>query len=251
MPTGIDSCIITIIIILIKQLSVSSKSKIFNMSKITRAQNSCAFDREYSHNGILYYVDIDIAIVNQLSNCESVYSSELKRKIEGSLGRKVPFPTFSAHIKRMLKENILQKNDTQQRGKISVSYAMTEDARKLNQLRLLRTDPQYELFKKIYGHLLFCDIKHPSCFCTASIGTKDLDKLLSDIHATRNDLIIECMRKGEKEVFEIETEDRDIKPLPYSVTIKYKPISQVRISTVVNYSIDYKENRYKISTLHR
>ena len=120
MPTGIDSCIITIIIILIKQLSVSSKSKIFNMSKITRAQNSCAFDREYSHNGILYYVDIDIAIVNQLSNCESVYSSELKRKIEGSLGRKLPFPTLSAHIKRMLKENILQKNDTQQRGKISV-----------------------------------------------------------------------------------------------------------------------------------
>jgi hypothetical protein len=100
------------------------------------------------HNGIKYSGDIDIAIVNQLSDCESLYSSELKRKIEESLRRKVPPSTFSIHIKRMLEEKILEKNDTLQRGKESVSYAMTEDAKKLNQLRLLRTDPKYDQFKK-------------------------------------------------------------------------------------------------------
>jgi hypothetical protein len=70
------------------------------MSKITRAQNSCAFDKECSHNGKKYDVDIDIAIVNHLCNCESVYSSELRRKAEESLGRKVPFSTFSIHLHR-------------------------------------------------------------------------------------------------------------------------------------------------------
>jgi hypothetical protein len=151
----------------------------------------------------------------------------------------------------MLKEKILERNDTLQRGTKSVFYAMTDDAKKLNQLRLLRTDAKYEIFKKIYAHLLVCNIEHPSCFATASIGRNDLDKLLSDINATRSDLIIECVRKGEKEFFEFVPADPDIKRLPYSVTIEYKPISQVRISTVVNYSMNYKDNRYKTWTSHR
>ena len=206
--------------------------------------------KEYSHNGIKYYADIDIAIVNQLSNCESVYSSELRRTIEESLGRKVPFSTFSIHIKRMLKENILQKNDTLQRGKKSVSYAMTEVARKLNQLRLLRTDPQYDQFKKIYAYLLSCSIEHPSFLCKASIGTMDLDKLLSDIDATRNDLNIESVRKCKKEYFFDATSDPDMKPLPYSVVIEYQPVSAVRISKVINYSLNCKQNKYKISSMY-
>jgi hypothetical protein len=121
----------------------------------------------------------------------------------------------------------------------------------LKQLRLLRTDPKYDLFKKIYAHLLICNIEHTSCFATASIGTNDLDQLLSDINATRNDLIIECVRKREKEAFEFVPADPDIKRLPYSVTIEHKPISQVRISTVVNYSMNYNGIRYKTWTSHR
>jgi hypothetical protein len=151
----------------------------------------------------------------------------------------------------MLDERILKKNDTQQRGKISVFYAITEYAKKLKLLRLLRTDPKHDLFKKIYTFLVFFSIYHPSCICTANFSINNLDKLLSDINATRNDLVREFVKRREKEAFENVTTDPDVKPLPHSVIIEYKPISQVRISEIINYAVNYKNNKYIISTSYQ
>ena len=46
-----------------------------------------------------YDSKIDNAIYNHLSRSESLGSTEMKSKLEGSLGRKISYDTYSTHIK--------------------------------------------------------------------------------------------------------------------------------------------------------
>ena len=175
---------------------------------------------------------IDVAIINSAS--ELITSGDLKRKIETSLGRSVKERNYFAHLKKMVKENILTRKDSGERGKRAVFYLLTEEAKKRKQLKLLRTDPDYNKFSQIYGNLLIRAIIEPGHYGCIYSG---LNQLLSDIHANRRDLVI---IRIEKKYSDIKSHiriigHRELSILPETLVIHYQPINNVKITETVTY----------------
>jgi DNA-binding HxlR family transcriptional regulator len=188
-----------------------------------------------STNGLKYDKRIDVAIINELNNnCESISSSDLKRRIERILNHQINSRTYSDHLKRMLKENLLYRHDTGDRGKTAVFYSLTKESKRKKQLKLLSTDPQYGSFKKIYANLFFKAITEPEIY---SGTNSNLDQLLSDINASRKDLKIDHIKKeyfnGNSYIKNVNEPEKRI--LPIALVIYYKPISNVNITETTIY----------------
>lgn len=66
-------------------------------------------------------INIDKAIIHELSKTHSISSGDLKSLVEKSLGRIISSITFSVHIKNMLQEGELEKNDTGRGQKVFYS----------------------------------------------------------------------------------------------------------------------------------
>jgi hypothetical protein len=107
-----------------------------------------------AENGLTYDTAIDIAIISELSVCDSLSSAELKRRIEKTLDRSIFPKTYYNHLKMLVSDNLLNRDDSAGIGKL-VFYSLTEEAKKRKPLRLLRMDPDYRLSKHMYYHLLF------------------------------------------------------------------------------------------------
>jgi hypothetical protein len=101
-----------------------------------------------------YDTAIDIAIISELSVCDSLSSAELERRIEKTLDRSIFPKTYYNHLKMLVSDNLLKRDDSAGIGKL-VFYSLTEEAKKRKPSRLLRTDPDYRLTKHMYYHLLF------------------------------------------------------------------------------------------------
>jgi DNA-binding transcriptional ArsR family regulator len=159
-------------------------------------------------------------------------SGELKKRVEKILdGVTISPSTFSHHIKKMLSQNELIKCDTGKRGKKSVFYSLTEEAKKRRQLRLLRLDKKQMLFKEIYANLFLRGIAEGETYAAAS-----LNEILSDIHATSKDLVIDRIEeKVESEYNDSEPLNKQEKISPLFLIVHYKPISGVRIIESTNY----------------
>lgn len=108
-----------------------------------------------AENGLDYDREIDVAIFTVLSSSSVVSSGELKRKIEGILNRRINRQTFYNHLKMLVKDSLLNKQDSGERGKQSVFYSLTDETKRRKKLHLLRTDSDYGLVKHLYAHLLF------------------------------------------------------------------------------------------------
>jgi hypothetical protein len=120
--------------------------------------------RSPADNGLNYDIAIDAAIMDEVSRTRrgfgSFSSAGLKKKIEKTLHRNIFPKTYYNHLKMLVSDNLLSRDDSAGIGK-QVFYLFTEEARKRKQLRLLRTDPNYVLIKHMYYHLLFqCIIKN-------------------------------------------------------------------------------------------
>ena len=96
-------------------------------------------------------INIDKAIILELSKTHSISSGDLKSLVEKSVGRIISSITFSVHIKNMLQEGELEKNDTGRGQK--VFYSITEGLKRQLRLNLHRLEPQHTLFRKIYERL--------------------------------------------------------------------------------------------------
>jgi hypothetical protein len=107
-----------------------------------------------AENGLKYDNAIDIAIIDDLSVFGSLSSAALKRRIERTLNRGIFPKTYYNHLKMLVGDNLLNKDDSAGIGKL-VFYSLTEEAKKRKPLKLLRTDPDYGLMKGMYYHLLF------------------------------------------------------------------------------------------------
>jgi DNA-binding PadR family transcriptional regulator len=106
-------------------------------------------------NGLNYDKDIDSAIFSELSYSDTVGSGELKRRIESVLHRTVNRRTYYNHLRTLSDDGLLDKKDTGVRGKQSVFYSLSPDAKRRKRLHLLRTDRRYDMAKHGYANLLF------------------------------------------------------------------------------------------------
>src|SRR5215831_17916778 len=89
------------------------------------------------------------------------------------------------HIKNMLQEGELEKNDTGRGQK--VFYLITERLKRQLRLNLHRLQPQHTLFRKIYERLFLYEFWGTPAFIISS--EQDFDKLLqSEFNTTRDKL---------------------------------------------------------------
>jgi predicted HTH transcriptional regulator len=132
-PTAIEDCITIVLLRFINRLAYSSESKIINMSKTSNSGRYQNLYRSPSQlNGLKYDIDIDRAIINQLAESESLSSGKLKERIEMVLTRAINDKTYFNHLRKLVDKKILNKQDDGKRGKVSVYYSLTEEAKRRN-----------------------------------------------------------------------------------------------------------------------
>jgi hypothetical protein len=129
-------------------------TSVSQMCPAQRALKYYGMSEPPAENGLTYDTAIDIAIISELSVCDSLSSAELKRRIEKALDRSIFPKTYYNHLKMLVSDNLLNRDDSAGIGKL-VFYSLTEEAKKRKPLRLLRMDPDYRLSKHMYYHLLF------------------------------------------------------------------------------------------------
>jgi DNA-binding transcriptional ArsR family regulator len=108
-----------------------------------------------SENGLNYDRSIDSAIFDELFTSKQVSSGELNRRTERTLHRRITHRTYYNHLQILVDDGLLTKKDTGERGKMSVFYSLSPDAKRRQKLHLLRTDPLYNTVKHMYAYLLF------------------------------------------------------------------------------------------------
>ena len=167
-PTCSFFCTIAIIIRLIRSLGFTSKSPMANKPGF----KYYGISHWPAENGLDYDREIDLALFNVLSSSSVISSGELKRKIEGILNRRINRQTFYNHLKMLVKDGLLNKQDTGERGKQSVFYSLTDETKRRTKLHLLRTDPQYALVKHLYAHLIFKHLSSESGTSTEVIKSR-------------------------------------------------------------------------------
>jgi hypothetical protein len=136
--------------------------------------------------GLPYKINIDRAIFHELNLYESLGSSQLKSRIEETLGS-ITTSVYYDHIKRMVKEGDLEKKDIGIRGKPSVFYSLSKDAKREYRLNIHRTNPEHTLFRKLYERLLFYEFDESPPSIISSEGEFD-DLLQSEFNTTRDKL---------------------------------------------------------------
>jgi DNA-binding HxlR family transcriptional regulator len=137
----------------------------------------------------VYNQAIDRTIVEVLSQIERMSNGQLKREVEERCKRTIPPKTWSTHLKTMQIENYLLKDDTLQRNQ-KVFYSLTKYARELKDLKLLRTDAKRVAFIQIYANLLFRIIIEGNTY-----PGDDLENILNEIHANKQELYIDDIKK--------------------------------------------------------
>ncbi|MFZ0511543.1 MAG: hypothetical protein WAM14_08050, partial [Candidatus Nitrosopolaris sp.] len=174
---------------------------------------------------------IDSAICDCLSRSESLGSNEMKLEIEKSLGRKISYDTYSAHIKRVVKEKDLIKYDTGERGKKSVYLSLSEGAKQRRDLRILKVHPERESLEKIYANLFVRSI-----LAGASYTDTDLDNILREIHASRDELIIDRSETVKIKNCDTISLMNNARRIPVNLITYYKPTAcGVQIVEITGY----------------
>jgi hypothetical protein len=208
-------------------------------SKTSKRFNSKGRRKDKTRN--IYYQEIDQAIVNILSQIERLSNGQLKREVEKRCENKIPSKTWSTHLKIMQTENYLLKDDTLQRNQ-KVFYSLTEYAKELRDLRLLSTDLKRVAFLQIYAILFFSMIIEGTTY-----AGDDLENILNEIHANRQQLCIDFIRKKPIEVEEkchymyempIQYNAPEM-PLQVFIATHYKPTS---LGVKIIESTGYREN---------
>jgi hypothetical protein len=135
----------------------------------------------------------------------------------------------------MLRENYLTKEDSRERGK-KVFYSLTEGAKQRRDLKLLSTDPDHTHFQQIYANLFLRSIIEGNTYAAA-----ELEDILKEIHATRQELNIDHFEKRYDEFYDERHELAKVaeKPLPALLTTYYKPTS---LGVKIIESVCYREN---------
>jgi DNA-binding transcriptional ArsR family regulator len=214
---------------LINHLARSTSSKSFNKGDIK--SRTILSKSQNKNKKCQYNLDIDRAILDEFDVCQLISYGELKRRVEKSLSRNLSYSTFTAHLQRMLNEKELKKDEKRVDGVDKVLYSVTEETKKRGQLRLLRIDPKHEVFKEILTNLFLRGMTEGGTY-----ASNNLDELLSDIHATRQDLVVDHIEEKHSE-YDMESELVNVqeKILSVSLTTYYKPVSGVRITETTSY----------------
>src|SRR5438132_7748676 len=94
------------------------------------------------------------AIAESLLQKEKLNYSKIYEAVVDNTGHTISHRDFAAHLKQMVNDNILHKQDSNKRG-TSVDYSLTKKALRQNQLKILGIDGEVQKRKTLYKLLLF------------------------------------------------------------------------------------------------
>jgi len=143
----------------------------------------------------VYNLEIDREVIGALTRFIKMNNGQMKREVQKKLGSISP-KTWDTHLKRMLAEGYLIKEDTRLRNQ-KVFYSLTQYAEQLRDLQILRTDPNHIVLRRIYADLFFRAIIEGNIYVHG-----DLDEILNEIHSNRDELRIDYIRKKYSEFYE-------------------------------------------------
>jgi hypothetical protein len=187
-----------------------------------------------------YDTDIDNAIVDELASYGPISYLELEDRVVKLRGKTMSFETFNVHLKKMLKENVLKKDD-RGRGK-QVFYSLTEDAKKQRQLNILGVNPKQLLFRRIYEKLFFYEIYHVPLNIVSS--QDDFNKILAELKVDIKDLHVTQRDFGD--MLELEHAiKQDEFTFVDTKRIYHAGVSNIRIEKTEFWEVKkHKKNRY-------
>ena len=145
-----------------------------------------------------YDIRIDEAIVHVLSIGNRLNYRVLKERIEGIIDSVISDGTLSRHLQKMENDRLLNKVDVGRGGK--VFYLLTIESKKKEQLHLLKFNPQYELFRGIYAYMFLYGMPDEN-----SYASDNLQHVLSEIHASKNDIFIDRIEKDHSD-YQVESQ---------------------------------------------
>src|SRR6266487_17730 len=168
MPTTIESCTITVTITLIKNLTQTSMD-------------------------LRYNTILDNLITTIVGKNKTISFNELHR-MTNQIYKKIPRSVFTFHIKKLIDEGLLGKDDDGKRGK-PVYYFLTEKAKQEVRLKIRGEISKIEnndddKRRKLYLLLLVSEFtfREDEYGC---IKTEDeLEEFLAKIHTSRQHLVI-------------------------------------------------------------
>lgn len=136
--------------------------------------------------------------------------------------------TLSRHLQKMENDRLLNKVDAGRGGK--VFYLLTIESKKKEQLHLLKFNPQYELFRGIYAYMFLYGMPDEN-----SYASDNLQHVLSEIHASKNDLFIDRIEKCHSD-YQVESQllNAREKQLQVFVRTYYKPIAGTFITELIS-----------------
>jgi hypothetical protein len=186
--------------------------------------NTAGFIGNYSLKVVLplvfkYRQDIIEGIICTLLKENKLTYTELYDDLTRILGSALSYRDFQRHTDKMVQEKRLQKEDSAKKG-AKVFFSLTESAIKGYQLEVLGVNEKTAKQRILY-QLIFLRETHGLDY---SIYEQDLDYFLSNIPASRNNLVVD----SEDEVEEIAT-------FTY-----YKPIRGISI-----HRVSLKDSKYR------
>jgi DNA-binding PadR family transcriptional regulator len=163
-------------------------------------------------------------------------STKLKKFSETKMGQSVSFKTYSKHLARLLDEGMITIEHDKGRGSTK-NYAISSNGSKRYKLGLFKSNPNYLIFKQMYINLLFKDMPFGTTF-----GTNELEKLLSDLEISKNQLKIRYIEENSL--------DQSLLPdlespyferrFPVNLTVYYESVGSAQIEE----TIEYREHIY-------
>lgn len=117
--------------------------------------------------------------------------NELKRAIDGKLGRKLSYETFDLHVDRLLQKKLIEKvGDTGRRG-TSVQYHVTGETKRKKQLQILGYDRKQLLLRKVYEQILLFEFSRGPYI----LKFEQIQGLLSELGIRVKDLKISSIKR--------------------------------------------------------
>lgn len=162
-------------------------------------------------------------------------SIRLKQHSETKMGHSVSFKTYSKHITQLLDEGMINVEHDKGRGSTK-KYAISINGSKRYYLGLNKSNPNYLIFKQMYINL-FRDIPFGTTYATSQ-----LEKLLSDLEISKNQLKIQHIEENyfdQSLISNLESPYFE-KRLLVNLKIYYKPVGGVYIKE----SVEYREHIY-------
>lgn len=177
-------------------------------------------------SSILYDRNIDTRILAALSRSNTRHFNDLYRiVIDSGKGKITSRSVFSFHLKKLMCDGLLDKNDSGQRGS-RVNYFLTDFGKQHIILYPSSRKHEREKFERVYQLLFFFVSKYQDKGISQTLNSEeDFENFLARMHISRENLIVKSVRHDDSGGMY----PRDNKMYESKTVTEFKPMSGLKL----------------------